>query len=574
MNTNIRNFAIIAHIDHGKSTLADRMLELTNTMTLDKIGEQYLDQNPIEKSRGITIKLAPVRMHYEINGRDYILNLIDTPGHVDFSYEVSRTLAACEGAILLVDATQGVQAQTVAHFNTAKKEGLKIIPVLNKIDLQSARVEEVVKEMEEVFGINPSEVIFISAKTGQNVDKLLHEVIEKIPPPDGDINDAFKALIFDAYYDEHRGVIVYVRVIDGNLSKNNKISFFATKKQSVAGEIGHFLPKLTSQNDLSAGEIGYIVTGIKNIHQTQVGDTIFISGQETSPLPGYKKPKPMIFFGVYPKSTNELVKLKEGLNKYALNDTSISIAEEYSSYLGSGYRVGFLGLLHADIVRERLKREEGVEPFLTSPQVLYEIKENGEMLEPYMSLTVYVPSKYVGGIITVCQKKKGNMIDLTYFQNNAILKYEMPYSMLIRGLTSDLKSATAGFASVDYEITDYRKADLVNIELKINNEAIDVLSEYVYKDEAPYLAREKTKILKDKLPRQQFRQIIQALIGGAIIAREEIPPYRKDVIAGLYGGDRTRKDKLLDKQKKGKAKMIQKAKIHIPQEVLFSMIEK
>jgi len=598
INSNIRNFAIIAHIDHGKSTLADRMLELTETMTLDKIGEQYLDQNPIEKSRGITIKLAPVRMRYivqnpksqilnnstiqnsninsdlENSDSEYILNLIDTPGHVDFSYEVSRTLAACEGAILLVDATQGVQAQTVAHFNTAMKEGLKIIPVLNKIDLQSARTTEVVKELEEIFGINSNEVLYISAKTGQNVDQLLKTIVDRIPPPKGDPDGVLKALIFDAYYDEHRGVIIYVRIVSGSLNKSERIEFFATKKQSIAGDIGYFLPLMTKKNKLIAGEIGYIVTGIKDIHQTQVGDTVFLNGKEVNPLPGYKKPKPMIFFGVYPKSTNELVKLKEGLNKYALNDTSITISEEYSTFLGSGYRVGFLGLLHADIVRERLKNEEDVEPFLTSPQVLYEEKENGEMLEPYMNLTVYVPAKYVGGIITVCQKKKGNMIDLTYFQNNAILKYEMPYSMLIRGLTSDLKSATAGFASIDYEIIDYRKADLVNIEMKINNEGIDVLSEYAYKDEAPYIAREKTKILKEKLPRQQFRQIIQAVIGGTIIAREEIPPYRKDVIAGLYGGDRTRKDKLLDKQKKGKAKMIQKAKIDIPQEVLFSLIEK
>ena len=574
MNSNIRNFAIIAHIDHGKSTLADRLLELTETMSLSKIGEQYLDQNPIEKSRGITIKLAPVRMNYKLGGQEYILNLIDTPGHVDFSYEVSRTLAACEGAILLVDATQGVQAQTVAHFYTAQKEGLKIIPVLNKIDLASARVTEVEKELEEIFGIKKEEILHISAKTGQNVNKLIEKIIEKIPTPVGKEEESLKALIFDAYFDEHRGVIVYIRVMAGALSKGDKIQFFATKKQSISGEIGYFLPQMTSQNKLIAGEIGYIVTGIKDIHQTQVGDTVFLNGKDINPLLGYKKPKPMIFFGVYPKSTNELVKLKEGLNKYALNDTSITISEEYSSFLGSGYRVGFLGLLHADIVRERLKNEAGVEPFLTSPQVLYEKKENGDMMEPYMDLTIYVPSKYVGGIITVCQKKKGNMIDMSYFQNSAILKYEMPYSMLIKGLTSDLKSATAGFASIDYEITNYRPASLVNIEIKINDEPIDVLSEYAYKDEAPYIAREKTKLLKEKLPRQQFRQIIQAVIGGTIIAREEISPYRKDVIAGLYGGDRTRKDKLLKKQKKGKAKMIENAKIDIPQDVLFSLIEK
>ncbi len=574
MNKNIRNFAIIAHVDHGKSTLADRFLELTHTLTLNKIGEQYLDTNPIEKERGITIKLAPVRMNYKLNGQEYILNLIDTPGHVDFSYEVSRTLAACEGAILLVDATQGVQAQTVAHFYAAQKEGLSIIPVLNKIDLQSARTEEVVKELEEIFGINRNEVLFISAKTGQNVDQLLKRIVEKIPSPEGSIEKSLKALIFDAYYDEHRGVVVYIRIMDGELKKSDRIAFYNSKKQSIASEIGYFLPQMTSQKKMSAGEIGYIVTGIKDIHETQVGDTIHLAGSEIEPLPGYKKPLPMVFFGVYPKSTNELVALKEGLSRYALNDTSITITSEYTNYLGTGFKVGFLGLLHADIVRERLKNEEGVEPFLTSPQVLYEKSENGVMLEPYMNLTVYVPTDFVGSVMTIAQKRKGNLLDLSYFQKSAILKYEMPYGMLIKGLSSELKSSTSGFASVDYEIIDYRPADLVNIEIKINDVAIDVLSEYAYKDEAPYIAREKAQTLKEKLPRQQFRQIIQAVINGTIIAREEISPFRKDVIAGLYGGDRTRKDKLLDKQKKGKSKMIETGKISIPQEVLFSLIEK
>ena len=574
MNLNIRNFAIIAHIDHGKSTLADRFLEITETMILSKIGEQYLDTNPIEKSRGITIKLAPVRMNYHLSGQEYILNLIDTPGHVDFSYEVSRTLAACEGAILLVDVTQGVQAQTVAHFYAAKKEGLTIIPVLNKIDLQSARVEDVEKEMEEIFGIRKEELIYISAKTGQNVDQLLERIVEKIPAPKTDPKSKLRALIFDAYYDEHRGVVVYIRLMDGELNHADRVTFYQSGKSTNASEIGFFKPVMTSQKKLSVGEIGYIVTGIKDIRQTQVGDTVYLTGDEIKPLPGYKKPSPMVFFGVYPKSTKELVHLKEGLNKYALNDTSITITDEYSSFLGNGFRVGFLGLLHADIVRERLKKEENIDLFLTSPQVLYEKTDGGSMLEPYMNLTVFVPSIYVGNIISVCQQKRGNLIDLTYFQNNAILKYEMPYSMLIRGLSGELKSITAGYASIDYEIIDYRSADLVNIETKINDVPIDVLSQYAYKDEAPYIAREKAKMLKEKLPRQQFRQIIQAVIGGTIIAREEIPPYRKDVIAGLYGGDRTRKDKLLDKQKKGKARMIETGKISIPQEVLFSLIEK
>jgi GTP-binding protein LepA len=578
MKSNIRNFAIIAHVDHGKSTLADRFLELTNTLSINKIGEQYLDTNPIEKARGITIKLAPVRMDYQLDGQDYILNLIDTPGHVDFSYEVSRTLAACEGAILLVDATQGVQAQTVAHFYAAQKEGLSIIPVLNKIDLQSARTEDILKELEEIFGINRNDVLLISAKTGQNVDQLLKKIVEKVPPPEGLETDPLRALIFDAYYDEHRGVIVYVRIMGGKLNKSDRVAFYNSKKQTIASEIGFFLPIMTTQPTISAGEIGYIVTGVKDIHETQVGDTIYLAGKDIQPLPGYKKPLPMVFFGVYPKSTNELVALKEGLNRYALNDTSITITSEYSNYLGSGFKVGFLGLLHADIVRERLKNEEGVEPFLTSPQVLYEELESGEMKEPYMNLTIFAPTNYVGTVMSIAQKRKGNLLDLSYFQNSAILKYEMPYGMLIRGLSSELKSSTSGFASIDYEISDYRPADLVNIEVKINDVAIDVLSEYAYKDEAPYIAREKAEMLKEKLPRQQFRQIIQAVIGGTIIAREEIPPFRKDVLMHgskvVGGGDVTRKKMLLEKQKKGKERMTETAKIDIPQEVLFSLIEK
>lgn len=578
MNKNIRNFAIIAHVDHGKSTLADRFLEITKTLTINKIGEQYLDTNPIEKARGITIKLAPVRMNYQLNGQNYVLNLIDTPGHVDFSYEVSRTLAACEGAILLVDATQGVQAQTVAHFFAAQKEGLTIIPVLNKIDLQSAKTEEVLEELEEIFGINRNDVLYISAKTGQNVGELLKAVVEKIPPPLGLIESPLRALIFDALYDEHRGVIIFIRVTDGKLSKNEKITFYQTRKAANANEIGCFTPVMTPRTELIAGEIGYIVTGIKDIHETQVGDTICLYSSSITPLPGYKKPQPMVFFGVYPKTTDELVNLKEGLFKYALNDTSITIANEYSSFLGNGFRVGFLGLLHADIVRQRLKEEENVDLFLTSPQVLYEKNGNDQLLEPYMVLTIFVPSIYVGSIISICQQKKGNMLDVTYFQNNAILKYEMPYSMLVRGLSSDLKALTSGYASIDYELSDYRPADLVNIEIKINDVAVDVLSEYAYRDEAPFKAREKAEMLKEKLPRQQIRQVIQAVIGGNIIAREEIPPYRKDVLMHgskvVGGGDVTRKKKLLEAQKRGKERMTQTAKIEIPQDVLFSLIEK
>lgn len=572
---NIRNFAIIAHIDHGKSTLADRFLEITKTVSVNKIGEQYLDSNKIEKERGITIKLAPVRMKYDLNNEEFILNLIDTPGHVDFSYEVSRTLAACEGAILLVDATSGVQAQTVAHYHAAVREGLKIIPVINKIDLESARPDEVANELKEIFGIDPNEIIYVSAKTGKNVESLLQAVIERIPSPSGSPTSELKALVFDALYDEHRGVIAYIKVVSGKLSTNERVYFFQSKKLSF-GDVGFFSPNMIPQDSLKAGDIGYFVTGVKDIHETQVGDTI-VSDLSTKPLPGYKKPKPMVFFGVYPKSSGELVKLREALVKYALNDTSITISTEHSSFLGNGFRVGFLGLLHADIVRERLRNEANVDMFLTSPQVLYE-KKGDNLYEPYMSLTVFVPSKFVGNVITIAQKRHGNLIDLTYFQNNAILKYEMPYSMLIMGISADLKSATSGFASVDYESLNYRPADLVNIEIRINDTPVDVLSEYAYKNEAPYTARAKAEMLKEKLPRQQFRQIIQAVINGQIIAREEIPPYRKDVLMHgskvVGGGDVTRKKKLLEAQKKGKERMIESGKVTIPQEILFSMIEK
>ena len=593
MNLNIRNFAIIAHIDHGKSTLSDRFLEITGTISKNQIKEQFLDQNPISRERGITIKLAPVRMQYKIpspqssplgrgtkgEGEEFTLNLIDTPGHVDFSYEVSRTLAACEGAILLVDATQGIQAQTVAHFNTAKKEGLTIIPVLNKIDLPTARLDETEKEFEDIFGIKKDEIIYISAKTGENVDLLLQEIIRKIPPPKGDPQASLRALIFDAIYDEHRGVITYIRLFDGKLKKGEKISFYQTKTGAMATEIGYFIPQLSPKDELMAGDIGYIVTGVKDIQKTQVGDTVTILNiknqiSNIDPLPGYKKPKPMVFFGVYPRSSQELVRLKEALNRYRLNDTSISITSEYSSFLGTGFKVGFLGLLHADIVRQRIKDEEEVDLLMTSPQVLYEEREDGSLYEPYMMLTVYVPSQFAGNVISICQKRKGKLQDATYFQNSAIFKYEMPYSMLIRGLSHDLKSATSGFASIDYEVTDFREADLVKMDIKINDQVIDVLSEYSYKDEAIFKGREKVEKLKEVLTRKQFRQIIQAAVGSNIISRAEIPPFRKDVLQKLYGGDRTRKDKLLEAQKKGKARMIDVAKIDIPQEALFSFIEK
>lgn len=571
--SNIRNFAIIAHIDHGKSTLSDRLLEITHTIAKDKLGEQFLDQNPISKERGITIKLAPVRMKYHYQDKEYELNLIDTPGHVDFSYEVSRTLAACEGAVLLVDATQGIQAQTVAHFHAAKREGLVMIPVINKIDLPAAMTEAVVKELVEIFGFTQEEIIFISAKTGENVPTLLERIVQKFPAPRGSETSPLRALIFDAVYDEYRGVVSYVRVIDGSIKKGDKVQLFQSGVKTDVTDVGYFSPYLASSGELATGEIGYVITGIKNIREARVGDTIIEQNSTVESLPGYTTPKPMVFFGMYPKDQKDFAHLRDSLGKLSLNDTALTYSEEYSAYLGSGFRVGFLGLLHAEIVKERLKQEFGLELLLTMPQVLYERRDDGTIYEPYMLLTVYVPTDYVGGVMNVCQKKKGTLIDMQYHESYATLSYEMPYSMFMRGLSAEIKSISSGFASLDYEITDYKLADLIQLEVKINDNPIDVLSELVYKDESMYVAREKASKLKESLPRQQFRQIIQSVLNNSIVAREEIPPYRKDVLAKMSGGDRSRKDKLLEAQKKGKSRMLQTGKVQLPQEALFSLIE-
>lgn len=568
---NIRNFAIIAHVDHGKSTLADRFLELTQTIDKGKMREQFLDQNPISRQRGITIKLAPVRMLYSLNNQQYILNLIDTPGHVDFSYEVSRTLAACEGAILLVDATQGIQAQTVAHYLAAKKVGLTLIPVINKIDLPNAQTEIVVKEL-IAFGFSEEEILFVSAKTGENVELLLKTVTERIPSPKGSIDDPLRALIFDAVYDEYRGVVAYVRIVDGEVKKNERVKLFQNKIATEITDLGTFSPYLVSSSKLSAGEIGYIITGTKDIRKIRVGDTIMLENSLVTPLPGYQTPKPMVFFGMYPKSTNDYVLLKEALGKLTLNDTALTYSGEYSSYLGSGFRVGFLGLLHAEIVKERLKQEFNLDLLLTMPQVLYQENDQGGMLEPYMTLTIYAPSQYVGALMSLCQLHKGNLLDLQYHETYVTLKYELPYSVFIRGLSSEIKSVSNGFASIDYEVSEYKSANLVKLEIRVNDTPIDVLSELVYRDEAIGLARQKAEKLKETLTRQQFKQIIQGVVDNTIVAREEIPPFRKDVLKKMSGGDRTRKDKLLEAQKKGKSRMISHAKISIPQEAIYSLM--
>ncbi|MBI2442542.1 MAG: elongation factor 4, partial [Candidatus Levybacteria bacterium] len=486
---------------------------------------------------------------------------------------------------------------TVAHYQVAKKLGLVMIPVINKIDLPNAQTEIVAKELVETFGFGEDEIFFISAKTGEGVKKLLQRVVEKIPPPTGTQSEALRALIFDAVYDEYRGVVAYVRIVDGQVKKGDKVRFFASDVKADVTEVGYFSPYLQQSDLLNTGEIGYILAGVKDIRQARVGDTITneklparnasqrdaggkiknekLNGEEgVAPLPGYTTPQPMVFFGMYPKSADDFGLLKESLGKLMLNDTALTYSEEYSAYLGSGFRVGFLGLLHAEIVKERLQQEFGLEILLTMPQVLYKRKDDGAIFEPYMLLSVYTPTGYVGGIMTLCQKRKGTLIDMQYHEGYAVLVYEMPYSMFIRGLANDIRASSSGFASLDYEVTEYKPADLLDLEIRINDNPIDVLSELVYKEEAMYMAREKAGRLKEVLPRQQIRQVIQAVVSGTIVAREEIPPFRKDVLAKMSGGDRTRKDKLLEAQKKGKSRMTAHAKIDLPQEALFSMIER
>jgi len=434
------------------------------------------------------------------------------------------------------------------------------------------------KELIETFGFKKEEIILISAKSGKNVDFLLSEIVKRLPEPRGKKEENLRALIFDAVYDEFRGVVAYVRIVDGQIKKGDRVKFYQNNVESEVTDLGYFSPHLVSSKELSTGEIGYVITGIKDIRKVRVGDTIMVSDFDIrisnfQPLPGYQTPKPMVFFGVYPKSTNDYIYLKESLAKLILNDTALTYTEEYSSYLGSGFRVGFLGLLHAEIVKERMKQEFNLDILLTMPQVLYEKKADGTLLEPYMKLIVYTPKSYVGPVMNICQAKKGALLDLNYHESFVVLSYDMPFSMFIRGLSSDLKSVSNGYASIDYELTSYKEADLARLEIKVNDVSIDVLSELVYRDEAIHIAREKVERLKSSLPRLQYRQIIQGLVSGEIVARSEISPFRKDVLAKMSGGDRTRKDKLLEAQKKGKSKLITRSKIAIPQEALLSMIE-
>jgi len=592
METEIRNFSIISHINHGKSTLADRFLELTGTVKGNKMRPQFLDMMDLERERGITIRMQPVRMRYNLNLISYILNLIDTPGHVDFSYEVSRSLAAAEGAILLVDASQGIQAQTLANLEMAQKQNLAIIPVVNKIDLDQADVEKSVEELANLLKIDKKEVIRISAKTGTNVRQLLEAVIERIPPPKQE-KKPLRALIFDSEYDLYKGVIAYVRIVEGEARSGQKISLFAAKIETEAKELGYFKPKPLPAKTLFAGEIGYIATGIKEPNKVRVGDTIMEAGAGLEPLPGYQEPQPMIFASLYPENPDEFDLLKTALLKLKLNDPSLTFEPETKEALGRGFRCGFLGTLHVEIVSERLRREFNLELIISSPSVVYKIidQNGGEKFiygandwpdllqnitaeEPWASLEVITPSRYMGRILDIFKDLRGNYIETKYISpERVILIYEMALSEIIANLYDKLKSVSQGYASMNYKILGFRPGDLVKMEILVAGEKERAFSKIVPKSKVYQEGKRLAKKIKENLPSQQFSVAIQAVVGGDIVARETLKARRKDVTASLYGGDYSRKRKLLEKQKKGKKKLKQKGKIRIPSKVFLAVFK-
>ena len=592
---NIRNFCIVAHIDHGKSTLADRLMEMTGQVSERESKEQLLDSMDLERERGITIKLTPVRMFYKAkDGNEYVFNLIDTPGHVDFSYEVSRSLKACEGAILIVDATQGVQAQTLANAYLAIDNDLEIMPVINKMDLASARPDEAAEELENILGIDASDAPRISAKSGLNVNEVLEQIVKKIPAPKGDKTAPLKALIFDSYYDNFKGVICFVRIMDGTVKVGTEIKTFMSDKQFTVTEVGVFAPKMFVKDSLSAGEVGYIAASVKSIEDTQVGDTITeVNNPAKEPLPGYKKALPMVFSGVFPLDGSKYNDLKDALLKLKLNDAALSIEPDNSVALGFGFRCGFLGLLHMDVIQERIEREFDLEIITTAPSVSYKVyKTNGEMLivenpthlpptteiahmeEPVIAASIFTPPDYVGPIMELCQQKRGVYKDMTYLDKTRVeMKYILPLNEIIYDFFDSLKSRTKGYASFDYEIAGYQKSELVKLDMLLNGEVCDALSIIVHKDKAYERGRQIAEKLKDIIPRQMFEIPIQAAVGGKIIARETVKAYRKDVLAKCYGGDVTRKKKLLEKQKEGKKKMRSIGTVEIPSEAFISILK-
>ena len=591
----IRNFSIVAHIDHGKSTLADRLLEKTGTLTQREMEEQVLDNMELERERGITIKSQAARLIYKReDGEEYILNLIDTPGHVDFTYEVSRSLAACEGAILVVDAAQGIEAQTLANCYLALDNDLEIAPVINKIDLPSARPDEVKQEIEDVIGIEAEDAPMISAKTGLNVEDVLETIVEKIPAPNGDEDAPLKALIFDSYYDSYKGVVCYVRIIDGKVKPGTKVKLMATNKVYDITEVGVFTPKLMPISELSAGDVGYITASIKNVADARVGDTVTEANRPTAEaLPGYKKAVPMVYSGIYPVDGAKYDELKEALEKLQINDAALDFEPETSIALGFGFRCGFLGLLHMEIIQERIEREFNLDIITTAPSVVYKVtKTNGEVLdltnptnlpeateidymeEPIVKASIISPTDYVGAIMDLCQERRGTFIDMEYLETTRVcINYDMPLNEIVYDFFDTLKSRTRGYASFDYEFKGYTKTELVKLDILLNGDVVDALSMIVPKERAYHKGRGIAEKLKEIIPRQMFEVPIQAAVGSKVIARETVKAMRKDVLAKCYGGDISRKKKLLEKQKEGKKRMRQVGSVEVPQEAFMAVLK-
>lgn len=592
-SSNIRNFSIIAHIDHGKTTLTDRLLHLTKTVSDREFHERMMDSNPIEKERGITIKLAPVRMEYVADdGQGYILNLIDTPGHVDFGYEVSRSLAACEGALLVVDATQGIQAQTISNYEKAKELGLTIIPVVNKIDLPGIDLETVTLELIESLGVSESDIVYVSAKTGQNIDQLLKAIVSRVPSPEIKESQPLRALIFTSKYDQHKGVIAYVRVVDGILQKE-ALNTMITGKQLNPIELGVFRPQMIAKDELKAGEVGYIATGLKNVTGIKVGDTITGKNQpHHQPLPGYRDPQPMVYMDFYPIDGDDFTLLQDAMGKLALHDAALKFVPTHSAALGNGLRVGFLGILHNEIVRERLELEFNLELIATSPSVTYQVVKTDkseleihtpselpdpsliqQISEPITKTTILTSKQFYGAVLSLCEESRGELQEVTEMGSRLRLVYEIPLAEIIINFHDRLKSVSQGFASMEYQVTGYRPVDAVKLDIMIQHEKIEALSMIVVRDRSESLGRKIVKKLKEVVPRQQFEVPIQAALGGKIVARETIKAFRKDVTAKLYGGDATRRKKLLEKQKRGKKRMKEIGKVTLNQEAFLAVLE-
>ena len=591
----IRNFCIIAHIDHGKSTLADRLMELTDTVSKRDMEDQLLDSMDIERERGITIKASAVRMYYtHTDGERYLFNLIDTPGHVDFTYEVSRALAACEGAVLVVDATQGIEAQTLANVYLAVDNGLEVLPVINKVDLPSAEPDRVGHEIEDVIGIPAEQAPQVSAKTGLNVDQVLKDIVENVPAPSGDPDGPLKALIFDCYYDNYKGALSYVRIFDGSVRQGMRIRSMATGNEFDVTEVGLFSPTMRPVSELTAGEVGYIAASIKSVEETKVGDTLtYAQNPAKEPLPGYKKVNPMVYCGVYPADGSHYGDLMEALEKLKLNDASLSFEKETSAALGHGFRCGFLGLLHMEIITERLEREFDLDIITTTPSVRYRLTLTDgtvEMIdnpssypdpsnivkqeEPFVDVHLYTPNDYVGGLMDLCQNKRGTLIDMKYLDDVRVdLHYAMPLGEIVYDFFDAIKSRSRGYASYDYEFKEYRESDLVKLDFLLNGDPVDALSMIVFRDNAYAKGRRICEKLRDNIPRNLFEIPVQAAIGGKIIARETVKAMRKDVLAKCYGGDITRKKKLLEKQKEGKKKMRQLGSVSLPSEAFTAVLK-